>query len=297
MFDTSLIQTVKSFALNSLGAFLSAYQRSNALGKYWFYQRVKVRFGKFLIPHKVPTGVFSVPLDQWCFWLNRGPENYYLDDFIPFVNEINKLSGEVLFVDLGADIGIASLLATCHCPGLSEIIAIEPNKNAFKTLEKNLNHFPIKTTALCAAVSDSIGKARLICQEQLGSDHEGRIISDHNGDIEVTTVDAQLASSKAVPSNIVLKIDVEGEELNVLEGCKNTLSSSIALIILIEIHPDTLIMAKSTPEDLFSKAECFRDFSWFVPTVHGLQLIDRSKPFFKQFDKKQYDVIGIAAPI
>lgn len=277
-----------------LGGILSAYQKSDLPGKFWFYQHTKRRFGRLLIRHRVEYGNFWVPWDQWCFWLEHGPCNYYLDDFNPLANEISSQPAPVDFIDLGADIGVVSQLMKSRCQNLRQVIAIEPNPSAFRILEKNLSAMPGTNLALRFAVSDCDGMAKLLRDEGLGSDHEGHIERDPNGDIPVRALDSVVSGMKLeLSDNIAVKIDVEGQEVNTIKGMASTLKRANTVIMMIEIHPDVLARDGETPESILLAAESIRDFEWVVP-VAGNKKIDRKRAFFEQFPEQQYDIIGVS---
>ncbi|PCJ38617.1 MAG: FkbM family methyltransferase [Moraxellaceae bacterium] len=277
-----------------LSFLLSNYQKSRLPGKYWFFEKTKDRFGRFLIEHRVATGRFWVPWDQWCFWLEFGPENYYLDEFIPFSEKINELVGEVDFVDLGADIGAVSLLVAGRCHNIRQIIAVEPNPNAYQILNKNLQSMALKTQSFQCAVSNFSGWATLAYEEKLGSDHEGFITMDNRGVIKVQSLDGLIdAADIELAENVVIKIDVEGQEGSTIEGAKSVISTAMNVILLLEIHPDVLKRDGISAEVLFEKAEEIREFKWLLP-AQGNKEINRASPFFDQADLKQYDVIGVS---
>ena len=91
----------------------------------------------------------------------------------------------------------------------------------------------------------------------------------------------------------MLKIDVEGQEVQVVEGASSTISQAQTCIILIEIHPDVLDKFNQTPETLFNAVEAIRPVEWLVPKT-GNSTLDRSRPLFSQVEKAQYDVIAVS---
>jgi FkbM family methyltransferase len=282
------------FLQRLLSLLLSAYQKSDLPGKFWLYQKTKKRFGRFLIQHRVATGHFWVPLDQWCFWLEHGPENYYLHEFVPFAEQINALDGAVDFFDLGADIGAVSLLVASRCQNVRQIIAVEPNPNSYDILQKNLQDMAITTHAFPVAVSSFVGRAQLVCEDSLGSDHEGHLVPGQDGSTEVQTLDNLVNSSGIeLSGNLVIKVDVEGQEVNALQGAQQTIASADNVVLLLEIHPEVLRRDGLNAEALFGAAENIRGFTWHVPGKNNLE-VDRSIGFYEQVPYQQYDVIGLS---
>jgi hypothetical protein len=91
----------------------------------------------------------------------------------------------------------------------------------------------------------------------------------------------------------VLKIDVEGQELQVIQGATNLIKQAEDVAVLLEIHPEVLKQTSTTAEQLFSELEKIRGFEWSVPKLQN-QVIDRSHDFFEQFPLQQFDVIGLS---
>lgn len=95
---------------------------------------------------------------------------------------------------------------------------------------------------LQVALSDYVGDAQMVTDSidepgvgspELSPDHADGCIR-----VDVTTGDT-LVESGNVPSPDVIKIDVEGAELNVLRGLEDTLSSRDCRVVYCEVHGDT----------------------------------------------------------
>ncbi|MBU3017168.1 FkbM family methyltransferase [Paraglaciecola agarilytica] len=267
-------------------------------GKHRFYLWMCGHFPHKLIRYCVRERSFSVPISELCFWLEGGPNNYYLEEFAPFCDLLNDLDKPFTLLDLGADIGTVSSLVASRCTNLSNIIAFEPNPNSFTVLEQNFSQFDVDVIALNSAVSDFNGKANLEADISRANDHEGQIIKADTGATDVVRLDNWFDSNPHVRlcDIIVVKIDVEGQEQQVLEGAKSIISEADKVILLLEIHPDVLLTSNTSPEQLLNEAEKIREFSWFVPAGNIGNKLDRARPFFEQFEEKQYDIIGISIP-
>lgn len=263
-------------------------------GKYRLFEATKYKYNRSVITYSIKGSEFSIPWDQWCFWKNYGPENYYLEEILPFTDIINTQFNNFDFIDLGADVGVVSALVNKYCQNLQTIIALEPNPTVFNVLTQNLanispNHLPLKK-----AISDYNGFGQFNFQSEQGSDHEGHLINNKSGKTEVTTLDALIESHNIeLSKNIAIKVDVEGQEKAMFSGAVNTIKNAKKVLVLLELHPDVLTRDNQSPEDLFKAAEEIRPFKWLVP-IQNNKLVDRNLNFYEQFPLQQYDIIGIA---
>ena len=277
-----------------INQFLVYIQLNELKGKYRFYKLTNQLLRKFVIKHRAGKHEFCVPYDQWCFWKNFGPENYYLDEMLPFVDFIKQKCDSFDFIDLGADIGTVSALVNQHCDNLSRLYAFEPNPVSFPILQKNILAINPQFIAENKAVSDFVGTCKLDFDSSSGSDHEGHILPSQAGNTNVISLDNYKTDNQLeFEGSIVIKIDVEGQEKPVLKGAEKTIGQAKQVIILLELHPETLNRDNMTPEDIFEAAEAIRQFQWFLP-LKGNEEISRNSPFYQQYPSQQYDVIGFA---
>jgi FkbM family methyltransferase len=285
----------RRFFGNGVNRLLVLLQKKDWRGKYWFYVWLSKRYGSKVITHRIKGLVFNVPVGEWCFWLEKGPENYYLDEFLPFCNVLTQLDVPFTFFDLGADIGTVSSLVATHCNNLKNVIAFEPNNKSFEVLAVNLENIRQPSMCINAAVSDFEGVATFHADSERLNDHEGYIDNSGVGDTRVTSLDIWSVKQQeiSIEETIALKIDVEGQEIQAVLGAKSLIKNAKKVIVLIEIHPDVLAKTNNTPDDLFSITEQIRGFDWIVPLYNNTP-INRNLPFFEQVPVGQYDIIGIS---
>ena len=134
--------------------------------------------------------------------------------------------------DVGANIGIWSLFFTTLCPSSAEIRCFEPDpKNLeflrMNMLRNNIGNWLIRAVALSSRegvgtfYSDPVSGAT--GSLELESDFVGKHFNAVRGAylVDLATIDSEIASGATPPE--FMKIDVEGHELEVLEGAKETL--------------------------------------------------------------------------
>jgi FkbM family methyltransferase len=137
-----------------------------------------------------------------------------------------------LFVDVGANIGIYTLLIASHgC----DVIAVEPARDARRLLEVNLGLNGLKATIVPAALGRVPGQGALTAE--LGSMNylvpnaaEAGAPDEPVTEVAVTTLDDVLDDRTAAG----VKIDVEGFELDVLLGASRTLGQQRVGVLQLE---------------------------------------------------------------
>ena len=284
--------------LNDVLVFL---QKKDWRGKHRLYVWLSQHFANKVIMHTIDNRPFYVPVGEWCFWLEKGPENYYLDEFLPFCDVLNTLNTPFTLFDLGADIGTVSSLVAVHCKNLENVAAFEPNPKSFEVLKSNLDNLRQPVKCVKSAVSNFNGFATFHADPARLNDHEGYIDNSAEGDTVVTSLDNWLVIQNQkseqhdflLEKTLALKIDVEGQEIQLLLGAKALIKNADKVIILIEVHPQVLARTHHTPDDLFATAEQFRDFDWTVPLYKNTP-VNRDLSFFEQVPVGQYDIIGIS---
>lgn len=147
-----------------------------------------------------------------------------------------------VFADIGANIGIFSLLAARTTGDKGKVYCFEPVKATFGRLKENiqLNHFS-NITPFNIAISDSAGVQQMSISADgfdawntLGTLTRGEKFTKE--DIRTETIDNLVAQGQ-LPSNIkLIKIDVEGWELAVLKGGMQLLSRPDSPVLLIEFN-------------------------------------------------------------
>jgi FkbM family methyltransferase len=139
-------------------------------------------------------------------------------------------------VDVGANIGVITLLMADRCGETGRCLAFEADPGIFERLRENIgmNGFS-RVTLIRAAVSDKIGTLSFQPPEEFNCGL-GRIAEERaSGSFEVPSIplDPHLASIDRVR---VVKIDVEGHELQVLRGMQSALESKKIEHLVFEEH-------------------------------------------------------------
>lgn len=139
-------------------------------------------------------------------------------------------SHQPIIVDLGANIGIASLYFCLRFPR-SRILAYEPDPRIFEVLQSNLAQFPnVELHQMAIAAGEGNTSFHSSC------DDAGTILDENKQGRVTTTVPCTNLCSVLEPLDCVdlLKIDIEGAELDALLSAKESLSA--VQRIFIEYH-------------------------------------------------------------
>lgn len=140
--------------------------------------------------------------------------------------------------DVGANLGAYTLLFAQWVGPAGKVVAFEPAPAAATGLRRlvALNDVSDRVQIVEAAVSRAVGTARFASQGSSGANAlvdagqgAGGVIS-----VPTTSLDAFCEAHDLRPD--VIKIDVEGEELEVLRGARRTLSRP-SVQAFIELHP------------------------------------------------------------
>lgn len=165
-----------------------------------------------------------------------------------FLEEIRHVDGD--FLDVGANVGIYSILFRDRIDDGSRALAFEPLESNVDRIKSNAELNGIDDIEVYpVALGDRNGKAEVHYDP---SNVGAASLAARQGALR-RTIDVRRLDDLKLPSeNIgIVKIDVEGAELDVLKGAKSTLSSSRPGL-LVELHPEILDDRGQSLEGLLS---------------------------------------------
>jgi len=189
---------------------------------------------------KIIPGPIALPFVNGTYLLttrgmNASTGNWYcgLQEYEGMSFVLHSLRPGDLFVDVGANIGSYSILAGA-CEGV-KVIAFEPVPRTFSWLQKN-----IKINAL----ENRIEAMNIGLAEQKGSinfssnlDALNHVVLQEKHNTSVVKVDVnKLDDILDHKYPTVIKIDVEGYELQVLNGAKKILDNPSLIAVIVELN-------------------------------------------------------------
>ncbi|MFB0924882.1 MAG: FkbM family methyltransferase [Vicingaceae bacterium] len=138
-----------------------------------------------------------------------------------------------LFMDIGANVGVYSLLASGH--NKCNSISIEPIPQTYQNLKNNIAVNNLSSQVNCFNIGLSKQRDELFFTNDGDTvNHVVNKKSKNTTTVKVDMLDNILPTG--ITSDILLKIDVEGFEYNVLKGGENTLKNKNVKAIIIELN-------------------------------------------------------------
>ena len=159
-------------------------------------------------------------------------------------------AGDVV-LDVGANVGAYSLLFAQWVGPSGRVYAFEPAPEARRGLERHvlLNHCSDRVSISAEAVSASRGMAQF---RATGLQGDNRLVPSAVADgipVRTTSIDEFCSVHYLAPS--LIKVDVEGAELDVLRGAARTIAArGHALALYVEMHPSLWASARSSREQM-----------------------------------------------
>ena len=162
---------------------------------------------------------------------------------------LQALAPGMTVIDVGASSGFFTLLAARTMGATGHIHAVEPSPRALARLERNVRLSKARNVTIHPYAAGR-RRERKIFHVTTGGGTDGFHGSDFSPTVETIDVSAvPLDEVIASPVHLV-KIDVEGAEIEVLTGMTRILSESPALALLVEWNPSGQRRAGRDPLEL-----------------------------------------------
>jgi FkbM family methyltransferase len=216
-------------------------------------------------------GKMYIPGDSHYFGFLSGIHERHVLNVI----DAHLFAGDVC-LDVGANIGYFAMLMADRVGANGKVYAFEPVPETYDVLSLNAKlagDFGLNLVPIRAAVSSDNGELS-ICRSTHSTLHQVRALSEvSEKELErVSCTTLASALEKLEPNALIslLKIDVEGHELSVLEGAQPVLRSGRVRRMIIEVTPgDDAAAIGRLLGDCRATLRCWLNGRWhFTPLVH-----------------------------
>jgi FkbM family methyltransferase len=178
--------------------------------------------------------------------------NYYTDNFEPSTLQWlrENLHPGMIVADVGAHIGFVTVFMARLVGPDGRVYAFEPASDSLAYLNRNISYNGLENVIIIpAAAGDTAGTRTLYLAEVSDTNsfyrrHLGRTV----GTLQVE----QVRLDDVVSAPDLVKIDVEGAEIEVLKGMNRILDQGKRPILLVEWSPACQVGAGHSPDDLIT---------------------------------------------
>lgn len=247
LFDRPLYFTVQLFQkiLRRIEKKIETIER-NKKNKIWDNFFINYPFFQYTLKNNIKINLYK------SVYLSRRIYNGFEEDELEFIDK-NLTEGDV-FVDIGANIGLFTLVAARKIGSSGKVISFEPTKNIFEKLVENckINNFT-NVDLRNIGLSNKVDTLTFFASEN-GLDAFNSFVENSEREsnkiqIETSTLDLELDKIDKTKIKIV-KIDVEGWEKFVLFGGESFFRN-YSPIVMMEFTDENTFQAGYPIHDLY----------------------------------------------
>jgi FkbM family methyltransferase len=173
---------------------------------------------------------------------------------------LSSLAPGSVFLDIGAHAGYYSLMAAQLVGSQGRVLCVEPNPAMVKQLRENVKRSRLPNVAIVEAACSDKCETRMLYIPDFPLSVKSSLARESAGTSQCVAVDCATADLLCQQHGIsridVMKIDVEGAEVQVLAGMVGILSN-MRPKIAIELRPGLLKNFSSTVNDAVSLLQRF----------------------------------------
>jgi FkbM family methyltransferase len=200
----------------------------------------------------------------------------------------------MVIADIGANVGFYTLeMSACVGP-TGRVLAFEPDPFSFQLLKGRLSRAAaVNVEAYQLALGDETGHALLYCSAYNRADN--RLSPSHTEphvetcEAHVRTLDDVLRETRHVGID-ALKIDVQGNEANVLRGARKTLDAGVSWMWL-EFSPEHLRGSGEDPVSFLENLSALGMKMLQVTEDAGLQPLTDTREYTRKIGTNYGDIV------
>jgi len=168
----------------------------------------------------------------------------------------NKVNEGMIVLDVGANIGIITLLLSKQVGTFGHVFSFEPDPSLYNILKENIELNNLKNVSIFPlAISDKAGISKLSLNQTQDGDNRLDSVTMRQDCIEVetTTLDEFCTKHDILPDFI--KMDIQGSEPKALEGMKKVVLKNPNIKLLTEFYPSAIIDVDNSPKNFLEDLE------------------------------------------
>jgi FkbM family methyltransferase len=236
-----------------------------------------------------PDATFAFPYGDG-YWSKLLDRSFRYEDELELLFR-DSVGVDYTLIDCGANFGYWSVLISSAPYGSHKVIAIEPSAQNFARLGKNVEINGNRFEAIKCAIGASKGTARLS-----GTKHEAFSIAGDAAsggeDVPVIALDDLVAEGKiSANGKYLIKLDVEGVEIEAIKGGARLLQGDIILLCEEHGNDPNHTVSRYILEQTPLKLIVYDPRSQRLETVTELSILDR----IKVSSNIGYNVFGTAS--
>ena len=215
-----------------------------------YFRYIKNRIVEIRLKYGAPIEVDSISMGERVKFIVSSNKEYFLRAQLSYTRTMNWIDkhikyGDVVY-DIGANVGAYSLLIGKRVGKDGSVFAFEPESSNYYSLNRNIiaNSLSKTVIGLCVALDKDIGYDNfyLSSAESGSATHSVSTPSAEGVSFQPVHVQGIITMSldqfiemnpNSFPNHI--KIDVDGNELNIIKNSNKTLSDSRLKTIMIEV--------------------------------------------------------------
>ncbi|HTV31653.1 MAG TPA: FkbM family methyltransferase [Methylocella sp.] len=226
-----------------------------------------------LTPKWVAADVFAGKRTMWLDlnddYVSRGCLNDSYEPLETAFVKANLGQGDI-FLDIGANIGWFTLLATTLIGDTGRVHAFEPRKPTVDYLRRSIALNGLNSIVTVHEVGLDLEERDHCLAWEKGTTNPGHSALCEGGagnEFETMAIHVTALDKIGLAKVDFIKIDVEGAEMNVFLGGAKTITTHRP-VILSELYPDQLkCVSHATPNDLFEHFRAMNYRAFIIDTV------------------------------
>ena len=230
-----------------------------AMGLYHFraFQGLKYGVRRLMLRSLGSSQLLLIDFDGHPMFIFNTPyftESYLVRSYEPYTIELFKaaIKPGATVLDIGAHIGVFTLLASRQAGAAGKVYAFEPAPENFRLLDHNARKFGAGNVV---AVQKAVGEGKKTVSLLLAEGPDMNSLYPHplcsmvgSVPVECVSIDEFLRGGPVD----VIKMDIEGHEPYALMGMKQTIATSGPLTLFVELNPACLRRAGVEAEDFLA---------------------------------------------